>query len=162
MAFSDYTTPDSVRAVLGISVKEAADSVIEDTVYLTGMLEALHKVSSTLATDYLDAKNTAPRSANQTRFVLLAETYCTYTVALQLIPNLPMAAPQIITDGKSAMNRVADPYKELKPSIVASLNYFRTNLVEAYAAINPAIVVPVTKKRIGVLASSLAVDPVTG
>lgn len=162
MALPDYTTADSVRAVLGISVKEASDAVIEDPVYLTGILEALYDLSTTLATDYRKARDASPRSDKQTRFVLLVQTFCAYTVALQLIPNLPLLAPQQITDGKTAVNRVANPYENLRPSIVASLAYFKLNMIEAYAAINLTIAVPVAKRRTMVAGVGLGTDPVTG
>jgi hypothetical protein len=162
MAFPDYTTANSVRAVLGISVKEASDAVIEDPVYLTGVLEVLYDLSTTLVIDYSGARDASPRTDKQTRFVLLVQTFCAYTVALQLIPNLPLLAPQIITDGKTAINRVANPYENLRPSIVASLAYFKLNLIEAYAAINSAIAVPTPKRRTMVAGVGLATDPVTG
>lgn len=162
MAFSDYTKPDDVRAVLGVSIKEIADSVIESGVYLTTVLEALYKLNATLAEDYRTASGTAQRTSKQNRFVLLVQTYCSYIVARQLIPNLPMAAPQIITDGKTALNRIANPYEHLKEPIDASISYFGANLIEAYADINSAVVVPVAARRTMVKSSGLAVDPVTG
>lgn len=160
--FSDYTTADSVRAVLGISVKEASDAMVEDTVYLTGLLEALYALSTTLAADYKTARDASTRSAKQVRFVLLVQTFCSYTVALQLIPNLPLSAPQQITDGKTAMNRAANPYEHLKPQLATSLAYFKVNMIEAYAAVNSAITVPVATRRTMVVGSGLATDPVTG
>lgn len=162
MAFSDYTTADSVRAVLGISVKEASDAVVEDTVNLTNMLEALYSVSTTLAADFRKAAAAAPRSDKQTRFVLLVQTFCAYAVALQLIPSLPLLAPQQITDGKTAVNRVDNPYEHLKPSLQASLTYFKANMIEAYAAINSAVTVPTATKRTMVTSVGLGTDPITG
>lgn len=162
MAFSEYTTADSVRAVLGISAKEASDAMIEDQVYLTGILEALRGLSTTLAADYRKAALVSPRSDKQTRLVLLVQTFCAYTVALQLIPNLPLSAPQQITDGKTAVNRVANPYEHLKPSLQASLAYFKGNMLEAYAEINSAITVPVATRRTMVVNVGLGTDPVTG
>jgi len=162
MAFSDYTSCDSVRAALGINAKEAPDSVIEDGVYLTGMLEALYKISPTLADDYRTARSATNRSAKQTRFVLLADTCCAYVVAIQLIPVLPLLAPQIITDGKTALNRISNPYEHLRPTLDGTLSYLRANLIEAYADVNSSIVVPAVTKRINVLAVGVAVDPVTG
>lgn len=162
MAFSDYTNPDSVRAVLGISVKEVSDAKITDNVYLTTLLEALHALSPTLKDDYLEASVASPRTAKQNRFVLLAETLCTYVVAQALIPGLRLAAPQVITDGKTSINRVADPYTALEPAISASIGYYKQNLMEAYADINVAITAPVRRARTMVLAVGLAVDPVTG
>lgn len=163
MPFSDYTSPNSVRAVLGISVKEVSDTVITDNVYLTGLLEALRAVSLTLAADYRALKAlSGTRTADEARFLLLAETFCAYVVAIQLTPNLPMSAPQIITDGKSEQGRIANPYLLLLPNLTASLALFKANLLDAYAGINPAIPKTAKTRRTMVLGSGLAVDPVTG
>lgn len=162
MAFSDYTTSDNVRAVIGISAKEVSNAVVENNVYLTGMLEALRALSPNLAADYLAAVAITGRTAAQNRFVLLAETFCSYSVAVQLIPSLPLAAPQIITDGKSAQNRIANPYEQLLPTLNAALSNFATNLMGAYSDINSAIPRVVATPRRMVSAVGLAVDPVTG
>ena len=162
MAFSDYTTPDSVRSVLGISAKEISDAKIADTVYLTTMLEALYALAPTLSADFTTARSANPRTAHQTRFVLLVETFCSYTVAHALIPNLPMAAPQIITDGKTAINRVANPYEHLREPLQASLAYFKVNLMAAYSDVNPAILKQDKLKRTLVRAAAMPFDPVTG
>lgn len=162
-AFTDYTTPNNVRAVLGISDKEAEDVVVTSNVYLTGMLEALRALSLTLAADYTTLKiQSGTRTAAETRFLLLAESFCSYTVAIQLIPALPLLAPQLITDGKSQQQRIANPYEQLKPSLSASLALFSFNLMDAYSTINPAIAKPVKTARTMVAAVGLAVDPITG
>lgn len=162
-AFTDYTTPGNVRAVLGISVKEAEDVVVTSSPYFTGMLEALRALSLTLATDYTTLKTAGgTRTAKESRFLLLAESFCAYIVAIQLIPALPLLAPQLITDGKSQQGRIANPYEQLKPSLTASLAIFSFNLMDAYSDINVAITKPVKTTRIMVLGVDLAVDPVTG
>lgn len=162
MALSDYTSPNSVRAVLGISAKEISDVVITDDVYLTNMLESLRAISTTLAADYLVAKALPTPTAAQARFSLLAGTFCAYAVAAQLVSTLPLAAPQLITDGKSQQGRIANPYSALLPSLLASLTYVQGNLVDAYSDVNPAIVKPDKKSRTMVTSVGLAVDPVTG
>lgn len=163
MAFTDYTTPDNVRAVLGISAMEVADNVITRNVYLTGLLEALRALSPTLAADYTALKTAGgTHSADESRFLLLAETFCSYTVAVQLVPNLPMSAPQTITDGKSQQGRIANPYEGLLPSLNTSLAIFKFNLMDAYSDINPAIPAPIRTVRTMVTAVGLATDPVTG
>lgn len=162
MAFTDYTSPDEVRAVLGISAKEVSDDKIATTVNLTTLLEALYKLAPTLQADFATAYAAAPRSAAQARFVLLVETFCAYTVAVAMIPGLPLNAPQIITDGKTAMNRVANPFEALLPALHASLGYFKINLMTAYTAVNSAIPVVAAKARVIVLGIATSIDPVTG
>ena len=162
MAFSDYTSPTSVRAVLGISVKEVSDATVTDTVYLTTLLEALYALSPDLSTDFLAAAAAPSPSAAQKRFVLLVETFCAYTAAVALIPSLPLAAPQIITDGKTSVNRVANPYERLLPALNASLAYIRANLMAAYAEVAPGISPLAPVRRTMVLNVGLSVDPVTG
>lgn len=163
MALSDYTTPDEVRAVLGISAREVPDDKVASTVNLTTLLEALRKLSPTLSDDFKTAHDAAPRSALQTRFTLLVETFCAYTVAVAMVPSLPLSAPMIITDGKTALNRVSNPFEALLPSLNASLTYFKTNLMAAYAELFPGTISPLAPiKRTMVVDVGIAVDPVTG
>lgn len=162
MAFTDYTFPDEVRGVLGISVKEVSDAKVSSTVNLTTLLEALDSLSLTLRADYFTASNASPRTPQQSRFVLLVQTFSAYTVAIAVVPSLALAAPQIITDGKTAVNRVANPFENLLPNLTTSLAYFKTTLMEAYAAINPSISPLAPVRRTNVIDTGLAVDPITG
>lgn len=162
MAFSDYTSPTSVRAVLGISVKEVHDATVTDTVYLTTLLETLYGLSPTLSADFLLTSAEPTPSPAEQRFVRLVETFCAYTVAVALIPSLPLAAPQIITDGKASVNRIANPYENLLPALNASLAYIKNNLMAAYAEIYPGISPLAPVNRTMVVNVGLAVDPITG
>ena len=162
MVLSDYTSPYEVRAVLGISAKEVTDIAITSSVNLVMVMEALRGLSLTLSDDFVVARDASPRSALQSRFVLLVQTYCAYVVAITLLPSLPMSAPMLIGDGKTALNRVADPYALLAPALNASLEYFKTNLTSAYSDLNPAITRIVPKRRTIAVDVPLAVDPVTG
>ena len=162
MAFTDYTTPDEVRAVLGISVKEVSDDKVASAVTLTTVLEALYRLAPTLQADFKISYAASPRSSAQARFVLLVETFCAYTVAIAMIPGLPLNAPQSISDGKTALSRVANPFEALLPHLNASLAYFKTNLMTAYSAVNSAIPVQVHKARTMVLGVATSADPVTG
>lgn len=160
--FTDYTTADSVRAVLGISVKEVSDQKVTDTIYLTGLLEALHQLNPAISAAFLTARAVSQRSAKQTRFVLLVETYCAYVVAIQMIPNLPLSAPQVITDGKTAINRIANPYEHLLPDLTASLITFGQRLLNAYADLTPGYTAPTRVTRKMVTSTGTAFDNVTG
>jgi hypothetical protein len=162
MSFTDYTTPASVRALLGISEKEIRDTVVTDTVYLTALLEHLYGLSPTLADDYQTNKADTSRTALQNRFCLLAETVCAYVVAIALIPNLPMSAPQTITDGKAEHTRMANPYENLRDPLTATLDYYTAKLLAAYALVNTGVVLRSAVARTMVTSVGVAPDPVTG
>jgi hypothetical protein len=161
MAFSDYTTPDSVRAVLGVSAKEAKDVLITDNVYLTHILERLDELGDTLATDYRTAAAAEPRSELQNRFVLAVQTLCAHEVALKIIPSLGALAPQRITDGQSEAQRVDNPYTQMAGPITDSLTLVRASVRRAYAKLTGANT-PLSTQRTNVANSALGVDPITG
>lgn len=162
MPFADYTTPADVRSILGISDQEIEDEAIANNIYLTGMIEAMHRINPSLAADYLTIKALTGRNAAQNRFMLLAGTYCAYTAALQLIPNMPLSAPKDITDGKSATARIDNPYEKLIPQISGSLSYFRDGLVDAYKIVFPDAVLSAKLERINIVSTGVGFDPVTG
>lgn len=162
MAFEDYTNPDSIRAILGVNAKELKDIVVTDNVFYTAMLEALHDIDAVLAADYLVAKAAEPPSATQGRFVMLTDAYCAYFVAQLMIPKLPVIAPQLITDGRSQVQRVDNPFATLLPAINASLTVFKDRLIAVYKLINTGVVVPAARAHARIAAVSLGTDPVTG
>ena len=161
MAFTDYTSPSSVRALLGISEKEVRDVVVTDGVYLTALLETLYAISLDLPDDYLEANKLPNRTPAQNRFVMLADTVCAYAVALALIPNLPMSAPITITDGKSEQTRMSNPYEHLTEDLGATLAFYVVKLRAAYALVSDTPAASVTA-RTSVISVGTAFNPITG
>lgn len=162
MPFSDYTAPDTVRSVLGISAEEVEDTSIDNPVYLTGLLESLYDVHPSLADDYLATRSVASRSTDQNRFLLLVQTYCSYTVALQMIPSLPMSAPKEVKDGKAAITRIDNPYANLRVNVATSMSYFKDRLLLAYKLLFPARLLPTKAVRVNIISVPVGFDPVTG
>lgn len=159
---TDYCTPDSVRAVLGISAEEIEDVTVLDPIYYARMIEDLNKLNPGLIGTYTAAKAASPQSATQERFVLLVQTAAAYLVAQQMLAALPMFAPQTIQDSKSQVSRVVNPYTALTNSILGSLNYFYGVIQDVYVLLNPGSVAPDTTVRIVMLTTGVALDPVTG
>lgn len=161
MAFSDYTSPDSVRAALGVSAREAPDTVITDNIYLIELLEEMDSFGITFRADYLAARDAEPRSAAQNRLVLLAQAFGAYTIALKLIPILGALVPGRTADGKSEMERINNPYENMRAPIEANRNVYRTRLRAAYAGLTgTAVNAPGLSPRISVV--GLGTDPITG
>lgn len=160
MAFSDYTSTTSVRAALGVSPREAKDDLITDNLRLIHLLEELDAFGPSFRADYEIARDAEPRNTAQNRLVLLTEAYSAYTVALDLIPILPVAVPLRQTDGKTEVERVDNPYEKLRPQLEKSRDLFRDRLRAAYAAITGETA-PVKVTRVRFAAVGAGPDTVT-
>lgn len=161
MAFADYTTPDSVRALLGVSSKELKDATITDVVYLTTLLEKLEEVTPGFADIYAAARDAEPRTSQENRLVLLVQSFCGYEVALALIPAMPLLAPQTISDGRSEIARVDNPFTALEPDLTAARDYIRMRMKLAYSAVTGnSLGGSSTRRNVSVV--SPGIDPIAG
>lgn len=161
MALTDYTSCDSIRSVLGVSAKELSDLAIDKPVYLTELIANLDGIDPGLRPAFSTAKAAASPSAEQNKLVLLVDAYASYVAALQLLPQMPMFAPQIIKSDKAEMQRVANAVQGMAKTLRTSQVVFHRRLQVAYGAVNPAYIVPDTKSRTLVSISSIS-DPVLG
>lgn len=159
---SDYTTPASVRSVLGVSAMEIKDIVVEDPIYSTALDEVLYGLHPQLVDDYELAKAAEPKTHLQERFVNLVQTFAAYTVAGQMLGSVSMFSAKTIEDSRSKLERFTDAYKNLRDDVLASLLFMKNKLLAVYALINPDAPVPATVARINVVNVGLGVDPVTG
>lgn len=161
MALIDYTTPDSIRALLGVSAKELKDTVIDDDVYLIKVLEKLDSLAADFTTVYAAARDAEPRTSQQGRLVLLVQSFAAYTVALELVPAMPAFAPQTISDGKSEMSRVDNPYAALAPALIEARDYIQMRLKLAYTSVT-GVGLGAAQLRRHVSVVSPGADPITG
>lgn len=160
MAFADYTTPDEVRSLLGANPKELTDAIITTNTYLTTLLGKLDDLDPALVSAFMAAKDAEAPTAAQARFVLLVQTYCTYVVAIALVPSLPNLLAKRITDGKAETER-HNPYASLLPDLTVSLNWVRAKVQTALGAVTGTA--PATRAwRTMVANVPLGTDPITG
>lgn len=162
MAILDYTTPTSIRAIIGVSDDEISDATIEDVVYSVMLNEALIDLSPTLVADYTTVKAILTPSADQTRFLNLVNTWCAYQVASQLMTSLELFAPKEIKSEKDAFTRIDDPYKDIEANIIQILSTLGTRILKLYAVLFPSQSTPTSTAIVSALAVGLPIDPVTG
>jgi hypothetical protein len=162
MAITDYTTPASVRAIIGVSDDEIDDITIENSIYSNLLDEAFYDLSPTMEADYATTKASIPLNANQVRFVRLIETWAGYTVAGFLMTSMEMFAPQIIKSDKDEVARVSNPYVNVETNIKQITRSLANRILNLYPVLFPTHLVPDPVKYINVVATSAPVDPVTG
>ncbi len=161
MAITTYTTPDEVRAVLGVAPEELEDATILLPIYETQLIEDIYDLGPTLAADYATIKAGA-QTPQTTRFVNLVNTWACYDLAQQLLPATPMFAPKTITSDKDTAQRVEDPYALLQERIDSAMSRFEERILALYAILMPGNPAPVPIDRVMVVDVGLSVDPITG
>lgn len=159
---TDYTTPASVRSVLGVSMPEIKDEVVQNPIYETLLEENLYSLHPQMAADYLLAKAAEPKTNLQERFVNVMQTYSAYQVASQMLGSVAMFAPKVIEDSRTKIERFTDAYKALKAEVLATLSYLEGKLLDIYALVNPDAPAPAKIARILVVSAPLGLDPITG
>lgn len=159
---TDLCTTASIRSALGVSEREIRDDVLLDPIYSIRLSEALRLFSADLVNDYTTTAALGTKTTSQQRFVDVVQAYSAYFVALQCVGAAPMFAPKQITDGKTQVVRVDDPYKNLRGDLAGALAFFKTSLISAYSALYPGMTVLPTTARVNVVISPLGTNPVTG
>lgn len=157
----DFTTPDEIRAVLGVAESELTDDVIDLPLYERLLSMDLREIALDLATDYLALPDAGSRTSAEQLFFDCVQVYSAYAVAYVLVQNEAMFAPEVITDSKTTLQR-ANPYIEAKASVTAGYGLMRGRLIAAYSATGPTVSASVATPLIGMVAVGGASDPVTG
>lgn len=156
-----YTTPDEVRAVLGVAKEELEDVTIELPVYVLQLQFDLADVNSGLEAAYLDIAAISPtvRTAVQQKLYDVTAVYSSYVVSRLLLTSVSIFSPQQITDGKAMQNRISDPFEEVRKGVEATYQSLRNRLLVALAAIGTNIAATTTRSY--VTSSGLNLNPVT-
>lgn len=163
MNFSDYTTTDEIRALLGVSIEELADEEINVPFRLTELELTLDEVHTDLVS-WMQSVHDTPqhtRTAVQNKFYNVGKLYASYCVALEVAKSLAMSAPLQITDGKAELRR-ADHYMDVQEKLAGSkANVLPRLKIAAIAAgfittFANTIALPTL-----VVAAGLAINPVT-
>lgn len=161
MALSDYISCGEVRSILGVSVRELPDDAVLTGAFEVNLLDWLAGIDTDLVATYAAAQAVSPPTADQPAFTLRVRAFSEYVTARQLIPQLPLIAPQILKAGKDEVGRVANPFTHLDPTISAQIAVLQRSVQKAYAKVNLAYVVPTALARTLVTASGIS-DPITG
>jgi hypothetical protein len=157
---TDYTTYDDIRAALGVESEEISDATLGLTLYSNYLDGELEDIDFTLPTVYQDTKDLLAPTDVELRFMKTCELFSTFAVAKQLCAALPLFAPRKQTDGKAAVERFDNPYRDTIKMVNEQYGTLRARLITALAAVGTSVVASVAQSY--VLVSNPDYDPVTG
>lgn len=155
-----FTTPDEIRAVLGVSQEEIEDVTLAMPLYLRQLQFELSDIDPTLESSYLTIAGLASRTAAQQKLYDVMQAFAPYQVAKVLLTSAPLFAPRRITDGRAEVERIVDPYAEVREGVDAGFLSLRARLVNALVALGTAVTTE-SRTLIYSAAAGLAVNPVT-
>lgn len=165
MALLDYTSYETIRAVVGLAETELPDGILALGLYEREVIEALDTLNPELRVQFavVLAVLEANRTLLQRRFVSLMSVYAAYFVGKVLAGgSIELFAPVKIQDGKAVQERVDDPFTQLRADIQASLTKWEGMLLRCLALIDPTQVVATRAATVFMASAGLAVNPVTG
>jgi hypothetical protein len=157
---AQFTTPDEVRAVLGVAPEELRDEVLAMPMYLRQLQFALSDIDGTLESTYLTIAALASRTTAQQRLYDVMQVYAPYAVAKTLLTSVALFAPRRITDGRAETERVVDPFEDVREGVDAGLISLKDRLVSALAGVGTTVTT-VTRVVTFSTSTGLAVNPVT-
>lgn len=145
MNLIDFTTYDEVRAVLGVSEEELADTTLALPLYLQQLQLSLESVYPPLESMYtaISAIDPISRTVQEQKLFDIVQVFSGYATSKSLLVGAPLFAPRRITDGRAEVERVTDPFANLRDEIEQTLNALRQRLIAALEALdivfNPAV-----------------------
>lgn len=160
---ADYTSATSIRALLGVSLKELPDSIILDTFFWLALQAELHRICATISVDYHAAIELADTDDDAGRFSGAVSLFATYAVARSCMIAMPQFAPRSVTDGKAGFIRhTSTSFDQAMARFDVEYARARAALLAAYATYLPNALLTAKVTRSFVEVSTLASDPVTG
>ena len=157
---TDYTAYADIRAALGVSDEDIADDTLALPLYEDSLTQDLEDLALTLPATYAATKALSAPTAIEMRFLKACSLFATFSVAKQLTSALPLFAAKDVTDGKAAVGRFDNPYKDVIKSVNEQYDKQRTRLIAALGAIGTTGATATTQVYMSVV--SPAYDPVTG
>lgn len=163
MPITTYTTYDEVRAALGVSKTELADSVLSLTQWDLLVTLGLEDVNAGIPTlyDTVALLPTISRSTSEQRFYDLTRLYACYELALNLLVSLPLFSVKSLTDGRAEFDRQNDVHKDVRDGVRATHDIIRLKLSAAYVVLAPGETAYSSVIFNRTLSVGLGTDPVT-
>lgn len=162
-----FTTPDDVRALLGVSNVELPDRVLNLPVYQIALRRKLQKLSDTedvlaLFTS-IHSQSVASRSEDQQAFYDAIYHYSSVAAATQAGVSLALVAPKRITDDKSGVERFSDsPYRDVLANLESELLAAKGAVLDALSTLTASSLPQDTLSGTYFVAVKRSYDPVTG
>ena len=159
----DYTTPNSVRVLLGVTEDELPDLVLNDHFYTMWLNADLYSVCATIADDYATADALVDTDADAARFADAVSLFATYSVAKACLGALPQFAIRSSSEGKATfMRHTATAFDNAVLRIDMEYGRARATLLDVYADYLPEAEIAVPVVRDVMQVSTPSFDPVTG
>ena len=155
-----FTTPDEIRAVLGVAVEEISDTTLELPVNLIQLQFELSDINSALESAYTASVSILPASRTSAEQLLVntVQVFSAYAVARSLLTSLATFAPIKITDGRAETGRSADPFESVREGVTATYESLKKRVSNAYQATLGGV--GAVTSRTYFAAAGLSVNPV--
>lgn len=125
---SKYTSFDSVRAALGVSVKEIPDAVLDSDIYAYFVQIELDEISATLRTEFESIYAPGNTAAEIAKYDAV-RVFSAYATAYKASDSLPLSSPKDIVEGKSSISRYADsPYRAVIDEVRKAYIFYKKQL----------------------------------
>lgn len=162
MHLLDYTTYADVRAILGVSSTELPDQTLSLNLYSDQAELMLSDIYETLPDLFATIKANPTPTATEAKLEKLVSLYFGYSVAKLLLTALPMFSVKSLDDGRAGFVRFDEALNDIRDGVDAALATIKARLVSTLNILIPAAVNTTTSETVHILATGLAVDPVTG
>jgi hypothetical protein len=159
---TDFTTYDSVRAVLGLTARVLPDAIVSADVYSLALKAELRDVGESvlagadLIGDFTGL--TASQTLVEAAFFDATRLFAPHAVAFKALTATPELSPYYVTDSKAAFRK---DQSRSAAAVTADYQRYRRLLIVAYAAFLGVPAPPVVAPRY-LNVSSPVFDPVTG
>lgn len=162
MELADYTSYDEIRALLGVSDEELEDATLVLPAYSTDLELTISEVSTLAMPMYetIKAKAANDRTADEARYMITFDLFCSYAVAKHLLTSLPLFAYLRTTDGKAEIDR-ADRFEDVRRGVEAGFSTMKFRLLDLLSKLDPGVSAPVVRLPGFIVAAPLGTDPVT-
>lgn len=135
---NDYTTYDSVRAVLGVSSREFPDAVMATEIYELALRADLVQVgqgvseTTDLDADYLALiDETDPLTATAQSFYNAVRLFSAHSAAFKTLAAMPELSPIFISDSKASLRKDKSTVTSV---VTGDYAKYRRHLAVMYAA----------------------------
>jgi len=79
-----------------------------------------------------------------------------------LLNSLSMFAPKTVKDSKTELERIVDPYKDVRAGVESFYLLMRARVLRAFGVLFPSVTLPTAATLAPLIAVGIAADPVTG
>jgi len=159
----DYTSPTSVRALLGVTAKELSDETLADSFFWLSLQAELRRVCTTIEADFMAANEDSETDADASLFAGAVSLFAAYALARTCMVAMPQFAVRSLTDGKAGFIRhTSTSFDNSMSRFDIEYGRAKASLVAAYASYLPDAVLAASTTRSLFSTSEPSYDPVVG